>query len=129
MDALRSHGHQEAALRLAVAVVRTMKQQQLVDQRKWHELQKNYQGPSTSTATTYHSSPHSKHHYCRNLGHSQNGEKTLHGFSLDPVITLFDTLVEASLPPDAPSKSTTFYGKCLFVNFLTGYKFHTQEFH
>jgi hypothetical protein len=30
VDALRSHGHQAAALRLAVSVVRTMKQQQLV---------------------------------------------------------------------------------------------------
>ena len=39
VDALRSHGHQEAALRLAVAVVRTMKQQQLIAQRKWHESQ------------------------------------------------------------------------------------------
>lgn len=39
MDALRSHGHQSAALRLAVSVVRTMKQQQLVAQRRWHESQ------------------------------------------------------------------------------------------
>jgi len=112
VDALRSHGHQEAALRLAVAVVRTMKQQQLVDQRKWHDLQKNYQGPSTSTATTYHSSPHSKHHYCRSSNSSsQNSDKSWHGFSLDPVITLFETLIDASLPPDAPQKSSTFYGK------------------
>ncbi|XP_075216583.1 zinc finger SWIM domain-containing protein 5-like [Lycorma delicatula] len=39
VDALRSHGHQSAALRLAVAVVRTMKQQQLNAQRRWHESQ------------------------------------------------------------------------------------------
>lgn len=39
VDSLRSHGHQEAALRLAVAVVRTMKQQQLNAQRKWHDSQ------------------------------------------------------------------------------------------
>ncbi|XP_017773023.1 PREDICTED: zinc finger SWIM domain-containing protein 5-like [Nicrophorus vespilloides] len=39
VDSLRSHGHMEAALRLAVSVVRTMKQQQLVAQRKWHESQ------------------------------------------------------------------------------------------
>ena len=39
VDALRSHGHQTAALRLAVAVVRTMKQNQLVAQRRWHDSQ------------------------------------------------------------------------------------------
>ncbi|KAL1130265.1 hypothetical protein AAG570_013203 [Ranatra chinensis] len=39
VDTLRSHGHQSAALRLAVAVVRTMKQQQLAAQRSWHESQ------------------------------------------------------------------------------------------
>lgn len=41
VDSLRSHGHIEAALRLAVSVVRTMKQQQLVAQRKWHEGQQS----------------------------------------------------------------------------------------
>lgn len=41
VDALRSHGHHLAALRLAVAVVRTMKQQQLNAQRRWHESQQH----------------------------------------------------------------------------------------
>ena len=41
VDALRSHGHQAAALRLAVAVVRTMKQQQIIAQRRWIEGQQH----------------------------------------------------------------------------------------
>ncbi|XP_065337234.1 zinc finger SWIM domain-containing protein 4-like [Cloeon dipterum] len=119
VDALRSHGHLDAALRLAVAVVRTMKQQQLLAQRKWHDL--HNQGPSTSTAATYHSSPHSRyHHYTRGTGMCSGGASTsnnLHassgcdlwqGYSLDPVITLFETLAEASLPPGAPTRATIF---------------------
>lgn len=39
VDSLRSHGHPEAALRLAVSVVRTMKQEQLSAQRRWHQSQ------------------------------------------------------------------------------------------
>ncbi|KAK6617257.1 hypothetical protein RUM44_005588 [Polyplax serrata] len=57
VDALRSHGHQEAALRLAVAVVRTMKQQQLSNQRKWHESQQQIRNaPSTSGSSHYSTS-------------------------------------------------------------------------
>lgn len=57
VDALRSHGHQEAALRLAVAVVRTMKQQQLSNQRKWHESQQQLRNqPSTSSGNSHFSS-------------------------------------------------------------------------
>lgn len=56
VDALRSHGHQEAALRLAVAVVRTMKQQQLQNQRKWHESQQALRNqPSTSSGNSHFS--------------------------------------------------------------------------
>lgn len=48
VDSLRSHGHMEAALRLAVSVVRTMKQQQLIAQRRWHQSQQAL-GCSTSS--------------------------------------------------------------------------------
>lgn len=48
VDSLRSHGHMEAALRLAVSVVRTMKQQQLIAQRRWHQNQQAI-GCSTSS--------------------------------------------------------------------------------
>ncbi|XP_052129793.1 zinc finger SWIM domain-containing protein 5 [Frankliniella occidentalis] len=43
VDALRSHGHQAAALRLAVGVVRTLKQQQIIAQRRWIESQQHLQ--------------------------------------------------------------------------------------
>lgn len=54
VDALRSHGHQEAALRLAVAVVRTMKQQQLIAQRKWHESQQQKVCSQQSNCDSHH---------------------------------------------------------------------------
>ncbi|KAG8278278.1 Zinc finger SWIM domain-containing protein 6 [Homalodisca vitripennis] len=53
VDALRSHGHQGAALRLAVAVIRTMKQQQLTAQRKWHESQQTKPCASTSSCDNH----------------------------------------------------------------------------
>lgn len=55
IDALRSHGHYEAALRLAVAVVRTMKYNQLNAQRKWHESQQS--GCSSRCNENHRSSP------------------------------------------------------------------------
>lgn len=54
IDALRSHGHYEAALRLAVSVVRTMKYNQLNAQRKWHESQQS--GCSSSRCNEMHRS-------------------------------------------------------------------------
>lgn len=60
VDALRSHGHQEAALRLAVAVVRTMKQQQLENQRKWHESQQQVRNSTNSNSNASHSSSSSR---------------------------------------------------------------------
>lgn len=53
VDALRSHGHHAAALRLAVCVVRTMKQQQLDAQRRWQESQK----PPPPRCPSRHSNP------------------------------------------------------------------------
>ncbi|KAG8231223.1 hypothetical protein J437_LFUL005897 [Ladona fulva] len=43
VDALRSHGHQSEALRLAVSIVRTMKHQQQVAQRRWYHQQSQQQ--------------------------------------------------------------------------------------
>lgn len=40
VDSLRSHGHNEAALRLSVSVVRTMKQVQMDAQLLWHRYQR-----------------------------------------------------------------------------------------
>lgn len=53
VDALRSHGHHAAALRLAVCVVRTMKQQQLDAQRRWQDSQK----PPPPRCPSRHSNP------------------------------------------------------------------------
>ena len=60
VDALRSHGHYAAALRLAVSVVRTMKQQQLDAQRQWHESQT--QKSSSSSQQSYLSRCNDSHH-------------------------------------------------------------------
>ncbi|KAI5709667.1 hypothetical protein M8J75_002174 [Diaphorina citri] len=49
VDALRSHGLVSSALRLTVAVVRTMKQQQLLAQRRWHESQQALAKSATSS--------------------------------------------------------------------------------
>ncbi|XP_068083450.1 zinc finger SWIM domain-containing protein 5 [Anabrus simplex] len=100
VDALRSHGHQSAALRLAVSVVRTMKQQQLIAQRRWHESQQqlrngggttNLPTPCTSRCT---GAVPPLLPSCNGWGDGWVGHP------LDPVGCLFDTLAEASLIPD-----------------------------
>lgn len=55
IDALRSHGHYEAALRLAVSVVRTMKYNQENSRKKWHDNQLP-SGCSSSRCTENHRS-------------------------------------------------------------------------
>lgn len=69
VDSLRSHGHMEEALRLAVSVVRTMKQQQLVAQRKWHESQQSTSG-SSSNSSLGTSTRSSSNNNCCNKGGS-----------------------------------------------------------
>ncbi|XP_039276000.1 LOW QUALITY PROTEIN: zinc finger SWIM domain-containing protein 5 [Nilaparvata lugens] len=63
VDALRSHGHHLAALRLAVAVVRTMKQQQLNAQRRWHESQQHKSSSAAAAAASWGEA--SSHRYDR----------------------------------------------------------------
>ncbi|XP_046384959.1 zinc finger SWIM domain-containing protein 5-like [Ischnura elegans] len=70
VDALRSHGHQSEALRLAVSIVRTMKHQQQVAQRRWyHHQQQQLQHqphvsslPSSSAMASYYHHHHHHHH-------------------------------------------------------------------
>ncbi|CAG9766418.1 unnamed protein product [Ceutorhynchus assimilis] len=57
VDSLRSHGHSEAALRLAVSVVRTMKQQQLQAQKEWHESQQQKASTSSAPSTSQQPKP------------------------------------------------------------------------
>lgn len=134
MDALRSHGHQGAALRLAVAVVRTMKQQQLVAQRRWHESQQQQQHrsaassssanlatPCTSRCTggqTSLTATSMVPHACTGWGDGWVGHP------LDPVGCLFDTLADASLSPDdQTSRAPSYFGKdeVIFLKEIHGF--------
>lgn len=114
----------EAALRLAVSVVRTMKQQQLIAQQQWHESQQNQSGsskvqinckPCTSRcnglcsiitcSTTSVTSPANTDGW---VGHP-----------LDPIGCLFDTLADASIIPDDQRPRTPSYLGELFVRMST----------
>lgn len=106
VEALRSHGYRKEGLRLAVAVVRTMKRQQREWQHRW-SLEQNRACSSTSTSSSYNSFNSTA---SSNPLHS-NSEGWI-GNLLDPISSLFDTLAEASL---SDSKTLdTFYGS-LFV--------------
>ncbi|KAL1501209.1 hypothetical protein ABEB36_006581 [Hypothenemus hampei] len=117
VDSLRSHGHSEAALRLAVSVVRTMKQQQLQAQRHWHEGQQ--QKASTSSASTSDAQPKPCTSRCQGscLSHSCSttninapaNQDGWVGHPLDPIGCLFDTLADASTIPDDQRPRTPTY--------------------
>ncbi|KAJ8925672.1 hypothetical protein NQ315_009518 [Exocentrus adspersus] len=117
VDSLRSHGHMEAALRLAVSVVRTMKQQQLVAQRKWHESQQNSSSSSSKTqssckltACTSRCQGQCNSNSCSTT--SINAPTNLDGWvghPLDPVGCLFDTLADASVIPENERPRTPSY--------------------
>ncbi|GFT99338.1 zinc finger SWIM domain-containing protein 5 [Nephila pilipes] len=89
VEALRSHGYQPEALRLAVAIVRTMKRQQRDWQCRWQAEQDRGVAPCSSSGIT--SNP---------LHYNQEGWI---GHPLDPIGALFDTLAESSLLPETPS--------------------------
>ncbi|CAH1394075.1 unnamed protein product [Nezara viridula] len=113
VDALRSHGHQTAALRLAVAVVRTMKQQQLTAQRRWHESQQEQNENKSNTQKCGDSQQALKcclkkeNKSCENqtscsskaCANAMWADGWI-GHPLDPIGCLFDTLAEASIVND-----------------------------
>lgn len=115
MDALRSHGHSEAALRLAVAVVRTMKQQQLQAQRDWHESRQLETAAGTSSGSSSTQEPKPCTSRCQ--GACTNSTSTdvptnqqgWVGHQLDPIGCLFDTLAEASTISDDQRPRTPSY--------------------
>lgn len=118
VDSLKSHGHNEAALRLAVSVVRTMKQQQLVAQRKWHESQQNASSSSSkpdasckTTACTSRCNGFCYANACSTTSANApvNTEMWV-GHPLDPIGCLFDTLADASVLPDDHTRSPSFLG-------------------
>lgn len=85
VEALRSHGYRKEALRLAVAVVRQMKNQQDLLHNRWQSK------GSTSSCNVSGISSNPIH----------NNTEGWVGHPLDPIGTLFDTLAEASLAPDS----------------------------
>lgn len=124
VDSLRSHGHREAALRLAVSVVRTMKQQQLVAQRRWHENQQQATGSGTNRGNGSASSGANNQQSsapCTSRCTGQGGSCSTTsasapantdgwvGHPLDPVGTLFDTLSDASVVPENQRPRTPSY--------------------
>ncbi|KAB7499852.1 Zinc finger SWIM domain-containing protein 6 [Armadillidium nasatum] len=84
VDALRSHGYTSEGLRLAVAVVRTMKQAQK-EAYIWWGSKREEVLPRCSLSGA-----------CRSFG---SGSGWI-GHPLDPITCLFDTLAEASLMPE-----------------------------
>ncbi|XP_044744822.1 zinc finger SWIM domain-containing protein 4-like isoform X1 [Coccinella septempunctata] len=116
VDSLKSHGHNEAALRLTVSVVRTMKQQQLVAQRRWHESQQNASSSSSkadasckTTACTSRCNGFCNANACSttSINAPVNTEMWV-GHPLDPIGCLFDTLADASVLPDDHTRSPSF---------------------
>lgn len=86
VDALRSHGYTCEALRLAVAVVRTLKQAQR-EAYLWWGSKRDEMLPRCSASRA-----------CRSLG--PGALESWVGHPLDPITCLFDTLAEASLLPE-----------------------------
>ncbi|XP_066974337.1 zinc finger SWIM domain-containing protein 5-like isoform X2 [Macrobrachium rosenbergii] len=86
VDALRSHGYNSEALRLAVAVVRTLKQAQR-EAYLWWGSKRDEMLPRCSPSRA-----------CRSLG--PGALEGWVGHPLDPITCLFDTLAEASLLPE-----------------------------
>lgn len=113
VDALRSHGYTSEALRLAVAVVRTLKQAQR-EAYLWWGSKREEMLPRCSASRA-----------CRSLG--PGALEGWVGHPLDPITCLFDTLAEASLlPEDLPRfqyhSGEFLQNKCLFIG-KWGYNF------
>ncbi|XP_022255372.1 zinc finger SWIM domain-containing protein 5-like, partial [Limulus polyphemus] len=102
VEALRSHGCQKEALRLAVAIVRTMKRQQREWQCLWQAEQDRgaIQPPASGMSTVKPT-------------HS-NSEGWV-GHPLDPIGSLFDTLAEASLIPECKGCLDHFYADFMTI--------------
>ena len=86
VDALRAHGYSSEALRLAVAIVRTMKRSQQLALQHWRKQS----GRVLKTCN--------KAGVCRRPGYA-SWEGWV-GHPMDPIGALFDTLAEASLVPE-----------------------------
>lgn len=119
VEALRSHGYRKEALRLAVAVVRTMKRQFKERMNEWHHSHRSSSSSSTHQLTQSGVAINPVYF---------NSEGWI-GNLLDPIGTLFDTLSEASLTDGG--KSLEYYYGTIFtsdsgVSGLTGGVFATS---
>lgn len=113
VEALRSHGYRKEALRLAVAIVRTMKRQFKERMNDWHHSHRTSSSSSTHQLTQSGVAINPVYY---------NTEGWI-GNLLDPIGTLFDTLAEASLADGG--KSLEYYYGTVFtsdsgVSALTG---------
>ena len=109
VDALRSHGYTAEALRLAIAIVRTLKQGQCQSQQRWEEQQSRLVLNCTSSSVA------------RNVAQVPSASEGWIGHPLDPIGCLFDTLAEASLLPEDQNRTHYYYGDAtiLSVSFST----------
>lgn len=114
MDALRSHGYTSEALRLAVSIVRTLKQGQLQSQQRWEDQQSRLLVNCTGSAVA------------RNSALVPSSAEGWIGHPLDPIGCLFDTLAEASLVPDDQNRNQYYIGTILF-SFFAFLLFFLQE--
>uniref|UniRef100_A0A0K2VCS0 ZSWIM4-8 C-terminal domain-containing protein n=1 Tax=Lepeophtheirus salmonis TaxID=72036 RepID=A0A0K2VCS0_LEPSM len=90
IDSLRSHGYASEALRLSVAVVRTLKYNQIMDLEKWKERKEKILKDCTSTGVS------KRPEYCSWEGWI--------GHALNPIGCLFNTLTEPCLIPEDRTK-------------------------
>lgn len=103
VEALRSHGYRKEALRLAVAVVRTMKRQFKERMNEWHHSHRNSNSSNCPQLTQSGVAINPVYY---------NSEGWI-GNLLDPIGTLFDTLAEASLLDS--TKSMEYYYSSIFT--------------
>ncbi|XP_014663283.1 PREDICTED: zinc finger SWIM domain-containing protein 6-like [Priapulus caudatus] len=101
VDALRSHGYSKEALRLAVAVVRTMKENQL-------QQRKHFAAVTGKTVLGRTGVSHTPMH-CNTDGYI--------GHALDPIGSLFDTLSEVCIIPEDTVSVTTDSSTSVHANF------------
>lgn len=103
----------EAALRLAVSVVRTMKQQQLNAKRQWHESQQQSAStsskPQPSKPCTSRCSGQCTTFCSTTTVNAPANTDCWVGHPLDPIGSLFDTLADASVIPEDQRPRTPSY--------------------
>jgi len=111
VDALRSHGYTAEALRLAISIVRTLKQGQSQSQQRWEEQQSRLIVPCTTSSSSSSSSTPAATTAAaaRNVALVPSAAEGWIGHPLDPIGCLFDTLAEASLLPEDQNRTHYYY--------------------